>query len=178
VATTTSPMSVDEFRKLPESGEFYYELRHGEPVRVTRPKYKHSRIQHRLERLLAQAAGSMGVVTIEFPFRALPELELRAADVAFLNQERWDAVDPEDNLHGAPELVIEVLSPSNTAAEINDKERLCLENGAQEFWVVDPNLRQVKVSTPDGITTTFRATQEIPLRIFGSGSIQVDDIFS
>lgn len=178
MATTTTPMTVDEFRKLPESGEFYYELRHGEPVRVTRRKLKHSLIQGRLQRLLAQAAGSMGLVTTELPFRALPELELRAADVAFTSQERLDRSDQEDNLRGAPELVIEVLSPSNTVAEMNDKEKLCLENGAKEFWVVDPKLRLVKVSTPDGITTTFHAGQEIPLRIFGSGVIKVSDIFN
>jgi hypothetical protein len=34
-------------------------------------------------------------------------------------------------------------------AEINDKEKLCLENGSKEFWVVDAKLRQVKVSTPN-----------------------------
>jgi len=73
--------------------------------------------------------------------------------------------------------VIEVLSPSNTAAEINEKEKLCLENGAKEFWVLDADLRQVKVSTPDGITTTYRSGQEIPLRLFGAGALKVDDIF-
>jgi hypothetical protein len=36
----------------------------------------------------------------------------------------------------------------------------------------------VKVSTPDGITTTYRAGQEIPLRVFGSGALKVDDIFA
>ena len=171
-------ITVEEFLKLPESGEFYYELRHGEAIRLTRPKFGHTLIQHRLQNLLAQAAGSMGVVTIQLPFRALPEYELRTAELAFLTQARWDGGDPEDNLRGAPELVIEVLSPSDFLGEIKDKERLCLENGAQEFWMVDPNLCQVKMSTPDGITTTYRAAQEIPLRVCGSGSIPVDDIFS
>ena len=39
--TTTRLMTVEEFRKLPETGPFYYELRHGELVPVTRPKLKH-----------------------------------------------------------------------------------------------------------------------------------------
>ena len=42
---------------------------------------------------------------------------------------------------------------------------------------MDPDLRQVKVSTPEGLTTTFRTGQQIPLRIFGGGSLAVDDIF-
>jgi Uma2 family endonuclease len=92
--------------------------------------------------------------------------------------ERWEQIKPEDNLRGAPDLVIEVLSPSNTAAEMAEKEKLCLENGSKEFWVVYPKLRQVKVSTPDGITTTYRDGQEIPLRLFGGGTLQVSAIFS
>jgi Uma2 family endonuclease len=82
---------------------------------------------------------------------------LRVADVALVTKECLDLTDPEDNLHGAPESVIEVLSPSNTTAEMYEKEKLCLENGTKEFWVVDSGLRQVKVSTPDGHTITWHS---------------------
>jgi Uma2 family endonuclease len=137
-ATTTHRMTVEEFRDLPEdSGPVYHELRHGELVPVTRPKFKHFRIQKRLEKLLEPLAQQLGVVAMELAFRPLPEHELWAADVAYVSEERWGSIDPDDNLMGAPELVIEVLSPSNTAAEIDDKEQLCLQNGAQEFWVVN-----------------------------------------
>ena len=176
MATTTGVMTVEQFRQLPENGSFYYELRHGEAVPVTRPKLKHSLIQKRLEKLLEQAVPDM-FVSLEFPFRALPEHELRIADVALVSTDRIREADCEDNLHGAPEWVVEVLSPSNTVAEMNDKEKLCLENGSKEFWVVDPELRQVKVATPDGITTTFRSGQHIPLRSFGGGAVNVDEIF-
>jgi Uma2 family endonuclease len=80
-------------------------------------------------------------------------------------------------LSGAPDLVIEVLSPSNTAAEIFDKEKLCLENGSQEFWVVDPDRLQVKISTPDGFTITYHSGQEIPLSLFGNAKVPVNAIF-
>ena len=177
MATITGLMTVEQFLRLPEAGPFYYELRHGELVRVTRPRFKHLRIQRQLRKLLESFARDSGVVEIEVAFRALPEHELRVADVCYISRERWEQIDPEDWLAGAPDLVIEVLSPSNTATEINDKEKLCLEHDCREFWSVDIDLRQVKVSTPEGITTTFRAGQQIPLRIFGGGSLAVDDIF-
>ena len=172
-------MTVEEFRTLPEdSGPVYHELRHGELVAVTRSKAKHTRIQKRLERLLENAAGQHGIVIMELAFRPIPEHELRVSDVAYVSNTRWDSVDPEDNLQGAPEITIEVLSPSNSAAELYDKEKLCLENGAREFWVVDPDRRQVKVSTPDGHTITYQAGQQIPLPLFGGAKVPIDDIFA
>lgn len=181
MAAITQLVTVEEFRKLPESdGAFYFELRHGGVARVTRPTrptLKHHRIQRQLRRLLEAAAGDAGIVETELAYRALPEYELRVANVAWVSRERWEQADLNDNLHGAPDLVIEVLSPSNTAAEIYDKEKLCLENSCREFWVVDPDRRQVKVSTPDGVTTTFQAGQQVSLRLLGGNSMAVDAIF-
>lgn len=176
MATTTHLMTVEEFSRLPETGPLYYELHHGELVSVTRPKFKHHLLQDHLVQLLRAAGGGRGYISMEIAFRALPEHELRVADVAFISQERFAGMDPDDYLRGAPDLVIEVLSPSNTAAELNEKEKLCLENGCASFWEVDAALRQVKVSTPDGITTTYQAGQEIPLRLF-DGTLAVDAIF-
>jgi Uma2 family endonuclease len=176
VATTTGLMTIEQFYELPETQPFYYELHHGELVQVCRPKLKHTLIQHQLQELLKRAVPNM-FVGVEFPFRALPQYEFRVADVVLVSHERIKQADLDDVLRGAPELVVEVLSPSNTMSEINDREKLCLENGAREFWVVDPDLRQVKVSRPDGITTTFHADQQISLAAFEGGALKIDDIF-
>src|SRR4051794_31288499 len=179
MAVSTHLLTVAEFRQLPEDGgPVYHELRHGEVVPVTRPKFKHHLIQSRLRDRLKALAPQGAFVEYEVAFRALPEHELRVADVAFIAAERVAGIDPDDNLHGAPDLVIEVLSPSNTAAEIYDKEKLCLENGAREFWVVDPDRRQVKVSTADGHTITYPSGQQIPVPLFGTAHVAVNDIFA
>ena len=172
-------MTVEEFRKLPEdSGSIYHELRHGELVAVTRPKLNHFMIQRRLRSLLDEVAPAGTMVDTEIAYRPLSDYELLVADVAYLCRERWEQADPEDNLRGAPDLVIEVLSPSNTAAEIYEKEQLCLENGAREFWVVDPDRRQIRVATRDGHTVTWRSGQEIPLPLFGDAKLTVDAVFA
>jgi Uma2 family endonuclease len=179
VATTTAKlMTFAEFERIPNppEGGFPYELRHGELVKVAPAKLQHTRVQRQLRRLLESAAGSTGVIDKEIGFRALPEYEFRIADVAFVSTARWEG--PEDYLVGAPEIVIEVLSPSNTMTEMLDREKLCLENGCQEFWVVDIDRRQVKISTPDGRTITYRVGQEIPLPLLNDGRIPVDAIFA
>lgn len=177
MATSSALMTVEQFRALPEPTEGYYELHHGVPVLMTRPKHKHWMIQHRLLRLLDPLAAGRGVLGIEFAFRPLPEHELWCADVAYASGDRAEAIDPEDNLFGAPELVIEVLSPSNTVSEINEREAMCLESGCLEFWVVDPQRKTVKVSTPDRKTITYIEGEKIALKFPSAGELAVADIF-
>jgi Uma2 family endonuclease len=118
---------------------------------------------------------------MEMGFRPQPEHEYWIADVAFIAKARWETIPWKGNLSGSPELVIEVLSPSNTAAEMRDKRKLCLETGSREFWIVDLDLREVEVSAKDGPTIIYKSGQEIPLffvEAFGGGGLAVDAIFS
>jgi Uma2 family endonuclease len=170
-------MTVEEFRRLPkDSGPVYHELRHGEPVAVTRPKLKHSLVQRNLRELLTPCAEPGSYVDTELAYRPLPEYELWVADVAYVSAERFRQADPDDNIRGAPELVVEVLSPSNTAAEISEKVQICLANGSREFWVVDVDRQQVKVTTPDGHTVTWPTDGEIPVPFGSHATLKVADI--
>ncbi len=170
-------MTFEEFAKLHEPPEFRYELHNGELVTVSGPKMAHTRVQHRLRVLLEKAAGE-AVVEIEFGFRALPEFEYRRADVAYISKERWETPGPDDYFHGAPEMVVEVLSRSNTASEIREKRKLCLANGSVEFWVADPDEREIEVWTRDGKSVTYGPAQQIPLFFAPGASIPVDAIFA
>ena len=130
-------MTVDEYRQLPDREDVIQELHKGMLVTLPRPKMRHAKLQFRLVDLLRPKAEHLGVVGAEVPFMALPEYDLRRADVAYVSRQRWDATDDDDNLRGSPELAIEVLSPSNTRSEIRKKAVLCLSTGTQEFSVVD-----------------------------------------
>src|ERR1017187_7740411 len=136
-------ITVQQFRRMQDDGRAY-ELHHGEVVAVTRPKAKHYNLQRRFVRLLENRLAGFGQVGMEFPYRPVAEFDLRVADVAVVSQTRSRAIDPEDNLRGAPELVIEVKSPSNTPRQLRELASLCLANGGVEFWVVD--LEQVAVT--------------------------------
>jgi len=174
-STTTKLLTVEEYVQIPDPPGGRYELYHGELVNVPFPANPHIRAQWQLRRLLEPAVGESGVVVTELPYRPLPEYECWGADVAYLTKERWDHIDRY--LLGAPELVIEVLSPSNTAAEMRDKRRICLENGSLEFWIVDPGHHEVEVSTPDGRSITYQSGQQIPLFFARSTTLSVDGIF-
>jgi Uma2 family endonuclease len=177
VATTTGLMTVEQYRQLPEGGAFYYELRNGELVEVSRPTMGHARKQRRLRKLMEAIYGERGVWETEVAFRALPEYEVRVADVAYLAGDRWRKADGVDNIQGAPEVVIEIISPSNTATELADKCALCLDHGCQQFWTVDSKRCEIKVSTPDGLTRTYKSGDQIPLILAGDETLAVDAVF-
>jgi Uma2 family endonuclease len=170
-------ISVEQFRQLPE-GELLYELHSGEVVALTRPRARHWKLQLRLSRLLEPKLRNFGEVATEVPYRPVAEFELRAADVAAISRARWDAIDPDDNLHGAPELVIEVKSPSNTERQLRELVSLCLNNGAVECWIVDANNKSVTVIRREGTATVFAAGASIPLSAFGGAELAVDEIFA
>lgn len=171
-------MTVEEFQDLPlDRGPVLHELHHGEVVASRRPKAKYYTLQNRLERLLEALGGHLGVVGIEMPFRAVPQFDLRAADVAFASQERWNAIDPEDNLRGAPELVIEVRSASNTWAELRERASLCLANGCQDFWIADEKTRTITAVGRDGKAVRYSVGDSVPLPLFGGDGLPLADIF-
>jgi Uma2 family endonuclease len=171
----TALMTFADLERIPDS-EGRFELRHGKLVKLTLPKHGEFLIQGNLRQTLEKAAGEKGEVVTQLGFQPKREYEYWLADVAFVSREHWLAIPDDGYFQGVPEIVIEVLSPSNTASEMLDKEQICLENGALEFWVVDPVRRQVRISTPDGRSITYKSGQEIPL-LFG-GNLQVDSIFA
>ena len=108
------------------------------------------------------------------PFRPIPEYEGWRADVAFILIDRWERLERNGYLLGAPDLVVEILSPSNTEAATTERERICLENGAREFWPVDLVRHTVRVATATGRITYGRG-QSVPL--FFGGHVTIDETF-
>ena len=83
----------------------------------------------------------------------------------------------EDNLAGAPDLVIEVLSPSNSAAEMYERELLCLENGSIEFWIVNLEKSTIRVASRDAASRVYRKGETISLAAFGGGELNMNEVF-
>jgi len=170
-------LTVEEFLKVPDPKEGHNELHHGEVVVMPPPKRGHSRIQRRILALLTRLAGADTVAEVEMPFRPLPENEVWVADVGLARAEREQSAADDEYLQGSPDLVVEVLSPSNTVDEINEKMSLCMDTGCSSFWVVDPKRKRVSVTEGD-VTKHYgpSATAAISCVLF-AGRIQVREIF-
>jgi Uma2 family endonuclease len=74
-------------------------------------------------------------------------------------------------------VVVEVLSPSNTRAKVDRQRVVALSAGTLEFWIVNPDKRTVQITNSEGVRE-YAAGDSIPLAIFGSATISVDQIFA
>ena len=85
-------------------------------------------------------------------------------------------------MDGAPDLLIEVLSPSNRAHDILTKRALYGRAGVREYWIVDPEARTLEILSLDrdalhGVVAASGTDQPIS-PLLGPLSIVVDDLFA
>src|SRR5690625_537728 len=64
-------------------------------------------------------------------------------DIVFISNERLSVIE-EDGLHGAPDLVIEILSPSTAKYDLEEKKEVYERFGVKEYWTVEPASRSVQ----------------------------------
>ena len=106
---------------------------------------------------------NLGVVSgADGSVRLYPGL-VRIPDVAFASWDRFpNRKVPEEPIPSlAPDLVIEVLSQSNTRAEMKRKRGEYFAAGVRLVWEVDPRRRRVSVYMPDGAVTVLEASQRL-----------------
>jgi Uma2 family endonuclease len=152
-------ISIEEFASLPdEPGK--QELSNGEVIVVPPPHAIHSEICWRITEALRDylKRSGKGRVYSEAGFRLGPHT-VRQPDVAVLSE---TPVLPEgDWVSGAPDIAIEVLSPGNSAEDIELKISQYLAAGAKLVWIVSPKARQVRVCRADGTQVTLREPQSL-----------------
>ncbi|MBV8143075.1 MAG: Uma2 family endonuclease [Verrucomicrobia bacterium] len=106
--------------------------RHGHLLMSPPPAPAHGKKQNRIGTLLEQLLPNGHVVT-ECPVSTADGV--KAIDVAWLAPGRAQEAEKETCLTRAPEICVEILSPSNTAGEIEEKVALYFESGAREVWI-------------------------------------------
>lgn len=110
--------------------------RHGHVLMSPPPAPSHGVKQAKIATLFDQLLPS-GIVITECPVSTSDGV--KAIDVAWLAPERRQEVDAAICFVRAPEICVEILSPSNTTEEISEKISLYFEAGAQEVWTCDQN---------------------------------------
>jgi Uma2 family endonuclease len=144
-------LSIEEFERLPENDEYRLELVRGHVVREPLPGPDHGQVVVNVAYYLRGwvARTGAGTVFAESGF-ALPGLPatVRGPDISFVAAGRVLRGRTFPEL--APDLAVEVLSPSNSAAELRQKVNDYLTAGCRLVWVLDPRTRTATEYRPDG----------------------------
>ena len=151
MSTTRTLATADELFRLPDDG-FRYELVKGEVRRMPPAGSEHGAVAVNAAIVIGQfvRAHSLGVVFgAETGFKIASDPDtVRAPDLAFVRRERIPAGGiPKEFWPGAPDLAVEVISPSDTYTEVEEKVNDWLDAGTRLVLVLNPRTRTVAVYT-------------------------------
>ena len=144
-------VTAEELFQYPDSK--YYELVRGVPRVSEPPGGMHGRIAGSIVAHLRNHVERLGLGTVlvesGYVLQRAPDT-VRGPDVSFVSLARLppDQI-PEQFIPGAPDLAVEILSPSSRWSEVEEKIADYFAAGARLVWVVDPAERRVIVRYPD-----------------------------
>jgi Uma2 family endonuclease len=165
MSTTSGLMTVDELWRLPNDGT-RRELVRGELRTMAPAGYEHGKIEIKLALRLAEHVeklklGDVVGADTGFILARNPDV-VRAPDAAFVSQARLEQTRaPKQFFPGPPDLAIEVVSPSDTLYEIDEKVDDYLAAGTRLVWVVNPRRRTVTVHRHGGQEVVLRETDQL-----------------
>ena len=133
-----------DYAKTPE-GE-WYEVHDGELIRLQTPPIRHQSARARLGARMygfveERGLGEAFCVPLDV---VLTDHDIVQPDIFFVTNERIGVIT-EDNVQGAPDLAVEILSPSTAARDMGYKRDLYELHGVKEYWMADTDSRTITV---------------------------------
>ena len=178
-----SQITWQDVQQLPDDGH-RHEAIEGELYVTPAPSFRHQRISQRLEQALLELLERPGhglvvhaPIGVEFPSTS----EGVQPDIVFVSSARR-AIISEAGIQGAPDLLIEILSPTTAHRDRGIKRKLYERQGVGQYWIVDPEARAVEVWTFGGESGSGAARKpsferfrgNVPVRMEGRTVGQVD----
>lgn len=174
-------LTFEQFRELPNDGK-RYELVHGEVHVTPSPATRH---QFALQNLFATLgpyvhqnhSGDLFLAPLDVRLGVDTVLQ---PDLIFISSARA-AIIQEDWIEGAPDLAVEVLSPSTAAHDRATKLSVYAESHIPHVWLVDPKVKTVEVLTLQGSKYLIEATCAghgvLTSSLFPGWQLPLEDLF-
>ena len=179
--TRQTPKTWEDVLRMPDDGN-RYEFIGGRLYVTAAPGIRHQRISRRLlaalMRILEDAGGGevfTAPCLVEFPGTG----DRVQPDLLFVSDERREIIG-EKQVLGAPDLVVEILSPSTAHRDRGIKLDLYARSGVRQYWIVDPDEDVVDVWRFGDEPGHERFSGELPVRLGAErvGRIDLDQVFS
>lgn len=188
VKTVSEVLTYEQYRT---EGEIHarYDIVDGIRMHMPGPNWRHQRIVDNITELLRrfEKTSRLGMA-VSAPFDVLiryQPLQVRQPDVLFITHARlnWGGGIPDEGiLEIAPDLVVEILSPSETTRIRSDKIADFQAIGVRECWVVHPGTQTVEILrlTPERAqpVAVYQRNQTLQSAIFVDLTLSVAEIFA
>jgi Uma2 family endonuclease len=162
--TTTRPLTKYDYWELPEAGP-RYQLINGDLFMAPAPNRFHQDISRTIQFEIMKylEAEPVGIL-YDAPFDVvLTDINVFQPDLAFFSEQRRHFLT-DKGAEGAPDLVVEILSPKTAHLDLEQKRLVYARTGVDELWVVDPEGEEVRVYL-------FREDPDLPKVILRSGDL-------
>ncbi len=177
---TTPKLTYQDYANL--EGDERYELLDGELILVGSPNRDHQLVSVRLLTRMYSFVdeNDLGWV-LDAPFDVLfTDTDVVQPDILFISREREHILTPA-NVQGAPDLIVEILSPSSSTRDWRAKRELYATHGVREYWIIDPANRIVSVLLlQDGvleIEQTLTEDDTATSTVLNGFNVSLDSIF-
>ncbi len=179
VTEVAARLTYEDYAKTPEDER--YELIDGELIMAAAPNLIHQEIIVRLVwQFLPAVRSGLGRVFVAPADVVLSEYDVVQPDLLFVLRENAHIITAA-NVQGAPDLVVEILSPSTSRRDWNEKRDLYAKYGVGELWIADPDERVVWVmALRDGeyeVVGKYGDTQTFISPTLAGVTIDLRDVF-
>ena len=164
-----------------------YELIYGEAYAMAAPGAYHQLMQMEISRQFANFLVGKPCKVFPAPFDVRLFYEKDESDDTVVQPDITVICDKnkrgKEGGRGAPNLIVEILSPSNTAIEMQRKFELYRDAGVQEYWVVNSNFKSLTVYLFDNdkerfTSRTYNEKDSVPVTVLEGLSIGLEPVFS
>jgi len=177
--STSTLMTVEEFSRMTTPETVDFELVEGELIALSGGTPLHAKVRHNVERILGNyfAQRRIGVALGEVDCLTAPRT-VRRPDVSVFLLDRLAGVDRKKiPLPFAPDIAVEVISPSESAVDVHAKTLEYLAAGSQEVWQFDYENGEVFIQTPTGIRL-LRVVDTLETPVLPGFSAAVSDLLA
>ncbi len=142
-------LTYDDFLQFPDDGK-RHELIDGEHYVTPSPNTKHQQVSGNLHWLIRSYLETHPIGKVFYaPFDVLfSQFDVVEPDLLFVSSARLSEVVTLKHVIRAPDLIVEIGSPSTRRRDETIKRRLYERSGVKEYWIVDPDVDVVRVYRP------------------------------
>lgn len=156
--STKTLLTADELEQMPDDDSVRTELDEGELITMPPTGLEHGYYETAIALILGGYVkkNRLGrVYSGDSGFR-LSTGTVRAPDVAFVRQERIEALHGKGYAKGAPDLAVEIFSPSDSIPQLMRKVKQYFAAGCHTVWIVYPDTRELHVLEASGADRLLR----------------------